>query len=100
MIAVFVTTDTSARDSEFLSQSHALMTFRARVGRYRSRCSRRGLIEWHLDVVDAVTVCAYRRARHSPRHGLSVNALNELVGFCLVTLAASRRNVDLGNRRL
>ena len=74
------------------------MTFRARVGRYRSRRSRRGLIERHLDVVNTVTVCTHGRARHSPRHGLSVNALNELTSLRLVTLAAGSRNVDLGNR--
>jgi len=98
VIAVFVTTDASARDTKFLSQSYALMTFRARVGRHRSRSSRRRLIERHLDVVNTVTVCAYGRARYSPRHGLAVNALNKLTGFCPVTLAASSRNVDLGNR--
>ena len=98
MITVFVTADASARDSEFLSQSYALMTIRARVGRYRSRSSRRGLIERHLDVVNTVTVCAYGRARYSPRHGLSVNALNELTNFCPVALATSSRNVDGGNR--
>ena len=74
------------------------MAFRARVGGYRSRRRRRGLIERHLDVVNTVTVCAYGRARHSPRHGLSVNALNELTSLRLVTLAAGSRNVDLGNR--
>ena len=76
------------------------MTFRARVGRDRSRSSRRGLIERHPDVVNTVTVCAYGRARHSPRYRLSVNALNELGAFGLMTLSASRRNVDLGNGRL
>ena len=76
------------------------MAFRARVGRYRSRSSRRSLIERHLDVVNTVTVRANGRPRHSPRHGLSVNALNELRRFGAVTLAARSWNVDLGNRRL
>lgn len=73
------------------------MTLRTRVG--RNRCSRSccGLIERHLDVVNTVTVCAYGRARYSPRHGLSVNALKELTAFGPVTLAASSRDVGLGN---
>ena len=97
VIAVFVTADTSTRNPEFLSQQHAFVTFRARVGRYRSRRNRRGLIEWQLDVVNPVTIRTYGRARNPPRHGLSVNALSELISFGPVALAAGSRNVDFGN---
>ena len=74
------------------------MTFRARLGSDRSRRSRRRLIEGHLDVVNTMTISAYGRARHSPNHGLSMNALNELTSLCPVTLSASAWNVDFGNR--
>ena len=98
MITVFISADAPARDSEFLRQRHAFMTLSAALGRQRYRRGPGALIERHLDIVDAMTVCARWRAGYSPGHGLSMNALNKLVRFSLMTLTTGGGDVDFGNR--
>ena len=98
MIAVLVTADTPAGDAELLSQRHAFMTLGAALS---SNCrGSRGLsVRGGVDFVNAMAVSAGRRSGHAAQDGLTVNTLHKLRALTLVTLPASRWDVNFGNRR-
>ena len=100
MIARLVTAYALARDAELLGQRHAFVAFCATLCCDCRRSGSRRLIKRHLDVVNAVTVSAYGRARNATRNCPAVNALDELSAFGLMALPACFRNIDFKNRRL
>ena len=74
------------------------MALRAAISRDGHRGLRGCLIEWHRDVMNAMTVRAYRSARHAPGDRLSVNAPHKFRGFGSMTLSAGGGNIDFRNR--
>src|SRR5688572_26780926 len=99
VVTVFVTTDTSARDSKFARESYAFMTPGTRISSHRGGSIRCCLFNGRGNSMDAVTVSANRRSRHATRHGLSMNTLHELSTFGLVAFTTGPRDVDLRNWR-
>lgn len=100
VIAVFVTSDPSAGDTELLRQRYAFMTFRAAFGRNGRCCEILFAVKWLRDVVYAVAIRADGRARNTAGDCLAVDTLHEFVRFGAVTLAAHVRDVHFRDRRL
>lgn len=98
VIAVLVTTHAFAGDAKLLRESYAFMAVCASLSGNGTRHSCGCPFDRRDDVVNPVTISANRRARHTTQHRLPVNALHELRGLSLVTLAASRWYVDFGDR--
>ena len=100
VIAVLVTADTPAGNSEFPRESDPFMTARAGLSGHGRRSIGTRLLDWRCNSMYAMTISANWRARHATRHGLSMYALHELCTLGFVALATRGRDVDFGNRRL
>src|SRR6185437_4805100 len=94
VVAGLVTTYAFAGNAKLLRQGHALVTLGAAFG---SNCGRRdsaGLFKRDLDVVNAMAIGAYRCARNTSRHGLTMYARGKFLRFALMALTAGSWNVD------
>src|SRR5512132_2425479 len=97
MVTVAIAAYAIAGHAKLLSKRNSLMAFGTALGGHGH--GRRGgaVIDRQRDVVDAVTVGTYGRARDTASRRLAMDTLHEFGSFGAMTLAAGRGNVGFGN---